>query len=158
MDHSQLFAQLGLELRGYTGATADDAADASGGSDQKLSINVDGISMLLLGLSGAQEGQAMLCADCGEVPADREAEVLRSVLDTSMPLYRDCGATFCTNPLTGRLLLLGRVALASATAAAVMDMARQFAQGVKRFNQDHFVSNSAVLAGEGANDMQVFRG
>jgi len=160
MDSNQLFTQLGLELRSYIGAGPADSAGDAGASDtpQKLSIDVDGVSMLLLGLSGEQEGHAMLCADCGEVPPEREAEVLRSVLDTSMPLYRDCGATFCTNPLTGRLLLLGRVALASATAPAVLDMARQFAQGVKRFNQDHFVSDSASLPGEGMNDMLVFRG
>jgi len=126
----------------------------------KLGFQVDGVPMMLLKLSGAQEGHAILCAECGQIPLDREADVLRTVLNTNMPFYRDSGASFCTNPLTGELLLLGRVWLASAVAEDVREMARQFARGVQRFRQDYFGTGqgSGSLGQDFGDMLPVLRG
>ncbi len=99
-----------------------------------LSIRVDDIDVML----APGEENAMLCADCGEIPEGQDSRVTRIALDLNLALYRDLGATLCTNPITRHLLLLDRVVLKDATARNVVERARALAVGVKRYAKDRF--------------------
>ena len=142
------FEQLKSEIVANAGFVTREIAN-EGETDEPaaLSMEVDDVPVMLAAIADEQEGQAMLCADFGEIPPERETEVMRAVLDTNLPLYRDMGATMCTNPLTGHLLALKRIALAEATLEGVVEMARQFASGVHRFNRDQFGAGESVVTG-----------
>ena len=145
------FEQLKRHLLAESGATTTDMPDEDDSdAPPALSIEVDGVPITLAVLA-SNDGEAMLCADCGEIPALQETEVMRAVLDASLLTYRDLGATFCTNPVTQRLLLLGRVRLAETSAQRVVEMARQFAAAVNRFGQDHFVAETSLLPDQGGS-------
>ena|ERR1700754_1759494 len=145
------FEQLKRDLLAVPGATTTDMPDEDDSdAPPALSIEVDGVPITLAVLA-PNEGEAMLCADCGEIPAQHETDVMRAVLDASLLTYRDLGATFCTNPVTKRLLLLGRVRMAETSAQRVVEMARQFAAAVNRFGEDHFIVDTPPLPDQGGS-------
>jgi len=144
------FEQLKRDLLAEPSATTTEMLDEDeSDAPPALSIEVDGVPITLAVLA-SNEDEAMLCADCGEIPALQETDVMRAVLDASLLTYRDLGATFCTNPVTRHLLLLGRVRLAETSAQRIVEMARQFAAAVNRFDQDHFISDTSSLPDHGS--------
>jgi len=146
-----LFEQLKGDLLAEPGATTTDMPDEDDSdAPPALSIEVDGVPIALAVLA-SNEDEAMLCADCGEIPVLQETDVMRAILDASLLTYRDLGATFCTNPVTRHLLLLGRVRLAETSAQRVVELARQFAAAVNRFSEDHFVAETSLLPDQGGS-------
>ena len=132
---SPLFEDLKRDLMSDTvdaGITLLDEDDAE--PLAALSIRVDDINVMLV----PGEENAMLCADCGEIAEGQDARATRIALDLNLALYRDLGATLCTNPITRHLLLLDRVVLKDATARNVVARARTLAVGVKRYAKDRF--------------------
>jgi hypothetical protein len=99
-----------------------------------LTLDVDGVPVMLV----PGDEDAMLCADCGEIPKARERELMHAALDLSLALYRELGATLCTNPITGHLLTLERVPLEAATARDVLERARRLASVARRYAKDGF--------------------
>ncbi len=137
------FEQLKRDLLGETAVTTTDVP----GADEMppaLSITIDNVPVMLAA-HGSDEHLAMLCANCGEIPPHQEAEVMRTVLGASLALYRDMGATFSINPITGHLLVLARIPLGKIRAPRVVEIARRFAAAVNRFAEDRFASAESLL-------------
>ena len=140
------FEQLKRDLLGETAVTTTDLPGAD--APPALSITIDNVPVLLAA-HGSDEHLAMLCANCGEIPPQQEAEVMRTVLGASLALYRDMGATFSINPITGHLLVLARIPLGKVRAPRVVEIARYFAAAVNRFAEDGFTSAAeSLLPGE----------
>ena len=136
------FEQLKRDLLGEPAAATTDVPDDSGtGTPPALSITVDDVPVMLAA-HASEERVAILCADCGEIPEHQATEVMSTVLGASLALYRDLGATFCVNPITRNLLVLARIRLDETPASRVVEIARQFAAAVHRFDEDHFASDA----------------
>lgn len=136
------FEQLKRDLLGDSAVTTTDLPGDE--TSPALSITVDGVPVMLAA-HGSDSRVAMLCADCGEIPAQDEAEIMRTVLGASLALYRDMGATFCTNPITGHLLVVAQIPLGKIHPQRVVEIARRFAEAVNRFAEDRFLSAPSLL-------------
>lgn len=148
-----LFDQLKAELLAPRAEESIDELDA--GAGDTVTIIVEGTPVLLVRTPGGADGeQAMLCADCGDIPVEQQAGVLKQVMTMNLLVYRDIGATFCTNPVSGHLLLLGRVDLKTATADGVRKLASQFAKGVCKYQRDRFDTAHVAAQTPSAQEQQ----
>jgi hypothetical protein len=144
------FSRLANELLAAHGRGASALASGVGDAGYEvLTLEVEGVKMFLCERPPSDRGPAaVLCADCGEIPPGMEADVMERVLAMNMLLYRESGATLCMDALSRHVVLLANVRPASASVAEVLDMARQFARGVREYEANHFGAGGAQLAAD----------
>jgi hypothetical protein len=146
------FRRLANELLAtHGGEAAFNQGDGEAGY-AVLTLDVEGVKVFLCEKPpSARAADAVLCADCGEIPPGIEADVMERVLAMNLMLYRESGATVCLDAITRRLVLISNVRPESATVPEILDMARQFARGVREYAANHFGAG-----GGHATDVELF--
>lgn len=103
-------------------------------------ISIDGVGLMLLYSASVKNDRMFAFCDFGDVPPEREAAVMRRLLEMNFAVYQGNAPSFTIDPESGRVMLLAEVPLSEATPVNVMGFLQGLSVQANEWRKNHFLA------------------